>query len=38
MPGVDHYTAAVRSAAAAADWIAERFAEVSPPDDCAALQ
>jgi hypothetical protein len=38
MPGVDHYTAAARSAAAVADWIAGRFAGVSPPDDCAALQ
>jgi pimeloyl-ACP methyl ester carboxylesterase len=38
MPGVDHYTAAARSAAAAADWIAARFAGASPPDDCAALQ
>jgi len=38
MPGVDHYTAAARSAAAAADWIAARFAGVSPPDDCAALE
>ena len=38
MPGVDHHTAAARSAAAAADWIAARFAGVSPPDDCAALQ
>jgi len=38
IPGVDHYTAAVRSAAAAAGWLAERFAEHSPPDDCAALQ
>ena len=38
MPGVDHYTAAARSAAAAADWIAARFADAPPPDDCAALQ
>jgi len=38
MPGVDHYTAAARSSATAADWIAARFAGVSPPDDCAALQ
>jgi len=38
MPGVDHYTAAARSATAAADWIAARFAGVSPPDDCAAFQ
>ena len=38
MPGVDHYTAAARSADEAADWIAARFAGVSPPDDCAALQ
>nr|WP_294553573.1 alpha/beta fold hydrolase [uncultured Rhodopila sp.] len=36
MPGVDHYTAAVRSASAAAAWIADRFAGAAPPDDCAA--
>lgn len=38
MAGVDHYTAAVRSAASAATWIAERFAGVPPPNDCTALQ
>jgi pimeloyl-ACP methyl ester carboxylesterase len=38
MPGVDHYTAAMRSAASAAAWIAERFAGVPPPNDCPALQ
>jgi pimeloyl-ACP methyl ester carboxylesterase len=37
MPGVDHYTAAVRSAGAAAAWIAERFAGLAPPDDCGAI-
>jgi acetyl esterase/lipase len=36
MPGVDHYTAGVRSAAAASAWIADRFAGSAPPDDCAA--
>ncbi len=36
MPGVDHYTAGVRSAAAAAAWIADRFAGAAAPDDCAA--
>jgi acetyl esterase/lipase len=36
MPGVDHYAAGVRSAAAAAAWIADRFAGVRAPDDCAA--
>jgi acetyl esterase/lipase len=34
MPGVDHYTAAVRSAPAAAAWIADRFAGMGAPDDC----
>nr|WP_294521995.1 alpha/beta fold hydrolase [uncultured Rhodopila sp.] len=34
MPGVDHYTAGVRSAAAAAAWIADRFAGVGAADDC----
>jgi pimeloyl-ACP methyl ester carboxylesterase len=36
MPGVDHYTAGVRSAAAAAAWIADRFAGLTVPDDCTA--
>ena len=35
MPGVDHYTAAVKSAPTAAAWIADRFAGKPPPDDCA---
>nr|WP_294507661.1 alpha/beta fold hydrolase [uncultured Rhodopila sp.] len=34
MPGVDHYTAGVRSAAAAAAWIADRFADGTPANDC----
>jgi pimeloyl-ACP methyl ester carboxylesterase len=34
MPGVDHYSAGVRSAGAAAAWIADRFAGLPPPDDC----
>ena len=33
MPGVDHYTAGVRSAAAAAAWIADRFGGAAAPDD-----
>ena len=37
MRRVDHYLAAVRSANAAADWIAKRFAAAPPPDDCARL-
>jgi len=37
LPGVDHYTAAMRSAAEAAGWIADRFAGGSAPDDCADL-
>ena len=37
MPGVDHYTAAVRSAGQASAWIAERFAGLPPPDDCGAI-
>jgi len=38
MPGVDHYKAATGSAGAAASWIADRFAGVPPPDDCAGLR
>jgi pimeloyl-ACP methyl ester carboxylesterase len=34
MPGVDHYAAGARSAAAAAAWIADRFAGAAAPDDC----
>ena len=37
MAGVDHYTAAVRSAAAAAAWIAGRFAGTKPENDCGHL-
>ena len=37
MAGVDHYTAAVRSAAAAAAWIAGRFAGSRPENDCGQL-
>ena len=37
MSGVDHYTAAVRSAAAAAVWIAGRFAGTPPENDCDHL-
>jgi pimeloyl-ACP methyl ester carboxylesterase len=37
MPGVDHYTAAVHSAGAAAAWIAGRFAGIAPPDDCSVI-
>lgn len=37
MPGVDHYSAAMRSANAAAAWIAGRFAGTPAPDDCPAL-
>ncbi len=37
MPGVDHYTAAVRSAGAASAWIADRLAGRPPPDDCGDI-
>ncbi len=37
MPGVDHYTIGMRSADAAADWIADRFASKAPLDDCLSL-
>jgi len=37
MPDVDHYTAAVKSAPAAANWIVDRFIGRPARDDCAGL-
>jgi hypothetical protein len=38
LPGVDHYTVAMRSAGTAASWIADRFAGKPAPDDCPRLR
>ena len=38
MPGVDHYSVALRTADAVAGWIADRFAGGAAPDDCAVSE